>query len=131
MDGEIGIALTIPLFGVGKSGMTHDLAVHHLFLSERERTQRLREQLVPLHANRYLPRLRTKQWPRGADDVANVEQLEHRKRGVAELVATEIELNLPGIVGEMGKCRLTVPAPCDQSPRDAHRRPIVGAFDAR
>src|SRR5690349_11205738 len=58
------------------------------------------------------------------DDVANVEQLHVRER-VAEHVFLEVELHAATLVGEMRERGLSVTAPGDDAPGDAHRRPFL------
>ena len=48
---EVGVALPVPLLGVGEAGVADDLPVHHLLLAERQRAQRLGEQRHRLHAH--------------------------------------------------------------------------------
>ena len=101
--------------------MPHDLAVDDLFLSERQRAQRLREQLERLDAHGHLAGARAEQRPRHADDVAEVEMLDDRITIVAERVLPEVQLDAPRLIGEVRERRLAVRAPRHDATGDPHR----------
>jgi hypothetical protein len=125
VHGEIGVALAVALLRIGEAGVADELPVHHLLLAERQRPQRLREELHRFGANRDLARARPEERSADADDVADVEQVEQREAVVAEHVAPEIQLEAALLVGEVSERRLAVPALRDEPPRDAHGRSLL------
>jgi hypothetical protein len=46
MHRQVGVPLARTLLGVAERRIAHHLPVHHLLLAERQRTQRLRQQLT-------------------------------------------------------------------------------------
>jgi hypothetical protein len=54
VHGEVGVPLPVALLRIAEPRVAHDLAVDHLLLAERQRAQRLREQLHALGAHRDL-----------------------------------------------------------------------------
>src|SRR6059058_74727 len=93
MNGKICISLTIALFGIGEAGVPNDLSIDLLFLSERQWSERLRENLYAIDSHCHLTGARAKEWPVNPDDVAEVEVGEKRILRLAQLVFLEIELD--------------------------------------
>src|SRR5665647_1937473 len=115
MHRKIRIALTISLLWIGKTGVPNRLAIDNLFLSERQRPQRFREKLEALRPDSRLACTRAKQRAGHADDVAEIEMIEHAEFLVAELILSEVQLNAPGGISKMREHRLPVRAPRDDS----------------
>ena len=63
MHREVGVALAIALLRIREAGVPHRRAVDHLFLAERQRPQRLGEQLHLVDAHRDLAGARAEQRP--------------------------------------------------------------------
>src|SRR5215216_3321196 len=125
MNSQVRVALTIPLFRVTETGVADDLAVDRLLLSERERAKRLREHRDGVHAHSRFASPRTKHRPFRPNHVANVEQLETRKRILAEAVATKVELDAATHVGDVREDRLALATPRDDTARHAHHRSVT------
>src|SRR6185437_5984204 len=85
------------------------------------RAKRLGQQLERRHADRDFARARAEERTGDADDVAEVEQVQHQESLVAQLIAAQIQLNPASLIGEMRKCSLAMTAPGHQTPRDANR----------
>src|SRR5688572_2929603 len=101
--------------------MPNNFAVDYLFLAERERAQRLRQQLYMLHANRDLACTCAKKGAGYADDITDVEQLQLRKDLFAQLVPAEVELQATLRIGQMRKYGLAVRTPRHNAAGHAYR----------
>jgi hypothetical protein len=121
---EIGVPLSIPLLRVGEPRMTNGLSVDDFFLAERQRTQRLGQQLIIARAHGDFAGARPEQLALDAHDVADIEQLQHGERVVAQLVLPEIDLDASGVVRDVGERGLPVTPPCNQPARDPNRLPL-------
>ena len=122
MHGEIGVALAIPLLGIGESRMPHGHAVDDFFLAERQRPQRLREQL---DLGRRAPSLRRCACGTAGPITPTTSPMSNRSSDadtlVAQHVLLEVQLNATAVVGEVRERRLAVRAPRDDPAGDAHR----------
>ena len=125
VDGQVGVALPVPLLRVAEPGMSDDPPVDHLLLAERERPERLGEQLDRIDADRHLAGPRAEERPLDADHVADVDQRRERVPRVPELVLPEVELDAAALVPEVREGRLAVRAPRHRPARDADGRPLL------
>ena len=73
MHGEVGVALPIPLLGIGEPRVTNDLPVDLFLFSEWKWSQRLGQQLYSIDANCRFSRLRAEERSMHPDDVAEIE----------------------------------------------------------
>jgi hypothetical protein len=134
VHGEVRVALPVPLLRVAEARVPDDLAVDHLLLPERQRAQRLGQELRALHAHRRLPGPGPEQRPLHPDHVPDVHQrLQQLPRVVAEGVAAEVQLHAPVAVGEVRERGLPLRPPRREPPGDPHhgalrlgRRYVVG-----
>lgn len=99
VDGEIYVALTVALFGVGE-GVIH--VAFGVALDNRERTKGFGENGQRLNVDGYFAGARLEGEAPDADEVAQVEQLfddgiEHGRRavGLKEIVAAQVQLDAP------------------------------------
>jgi hypothetical protein len=125
MHREVRVTLTVSLLRIGESRVANGHAVHHLFLSKWQRTQRLGQQLHVHGAHRHFARSRTEKRPADADHVADVEVVQLRVGRIAQLVSAKVELDAPRVIGEMREGRFSVRAPRDNAAGNAHRVPFV------
>src|SRR4051812_45471554 len=124
MHGEIRVALAIPLLGIGESRVAYRHALDDFFLSERQRTERLCEQLHLDDTHGHLARARAKQRARHADHVADIEEAEDVVRRVTQHVLLEVQLYASTVVRGVRERGLAVRAPRHDAPRDAYRLPF-------
>ncbi len=110
MHREIGIPLAVALLRVAEAGMPDDVAVDRLFLAQRERPERLGQQLDRLDPDGRLTRPCPEDRPCDADYVAEVEAGEQVIR-ITQRVFAEVELDLATLIGEMRECGLAMSAP--------------------
>ena len=118
---QIDITPAVARLGVGKSVPL-----------VRQRPQRLHQQLKRLDPHRQLSGLGAKQQPARADDVAHVPALEGLV-GRSQAFGLQVELDLPGAVGNLGEARLAHDALEHQAPanRDTCRvgaQPLLAAL---
>src|SRR5688572_15303403 len=128
MHREIGVPLSIALLRVGETRVTHRLSVHDLLFSERQGSERFREQLIARRANRHLAGFRPERGALDPDDVADVDELERSERVIAEAILAKVDLDASRIIREMRKRGLAVPAPRHESSSYPHRRTFLHPF---
>jgi len=73
MNGKIGVALPIPLLGVGESRVPNDLSVYGFFLTVRQRPERFGEHLHRLHSDGDFTCSRAEERSRHTDHIADIE----------------------------------------------------------
>ena len=115
---KVEVALAVHLLGVGE-------AVPLL----GERPEGLGKKHARLNPHGHLAGLRLKERPPGADDVAEVELLEHGKGLVADDVLLQVDLDLALLVQQLGKLALAHVADRHEAARHGHRDRIVLAVD--
>src|SRR5690606_39430897 len=79
----------------------------HLLLAERQRPDRLREQLEVAHLHRHLAHARPEDAPLDTNPVADVEEVE-KGEAVAQVPAAEVELDATLAVRKVREQRLAV-----------------------
>ena len=91
----------------------------------RQGPQRLGQDAELLHSNSQLARLRSEESAGDADEIADFKQLDQCVPLFADDVAAELDLDLPGLVAQVGERRAAVAPPENQPARDAHLGVIV------
>ena len=104
---KIDIPLAIPHLGIGETTVLFPFGI---FLADRQRPQGFGQEFEFLHPDRDFLCPRAEQLAAHADEIAQVQQLEHVVDLFAERVTLEIQLHLAGPVPEMHECRLAVRA---------------------
>ncbi len=99
-----------------------------LLLSERQRSQGLRQQRHRFDAHGDLTGSRAEQRTGHSDHIAEVEQVDQREDVVAQIVATEVELNAGPLIGEMAEHRPAVRTPGYESTSDSDHLALLHAF---
>src|SRR5690606_2976839 len=125
--GQAGVALAVALLDVGEPVMDAALTRLgvHLLLAERQRPDRLREQLEVAHLHRHLAHARPEDAPLDTNPVADVEEVE-KGEAVAQVPAAEVELDATLAVREVREQRLAVRAQRDQPSAQADRTALPG-----
>jgi hypothetical protein len=104
-----------------------DDSVDDLFLTEGKRSQRLRKQLYFADLYSRLAGSRPKERSGNADEVTDIEVRQLLKHRIAELIATEVDLDLAYAVSEMAKDRFSVRSPSNDPTAKTHNRSFVGS----
>ena len=125
MHREIGVPLAVPLLRIRESRVANRYAIHDFLFPERQRPQRLRQQLHLGRPHRDFAGASAEQRASDSDHVADVEQVERRIRLVAQLVFLEVELNAAAVVGQVREGRLAVRTPGHDAAGNAHRLALV------
>src|SRR5690606_1748839 len=107
--GQVGLALAVARLDGGEPVMDAALTRlgAHLFLAERQRPDRVGEQLEGPHVHRHLAHARPEDAPLDTHPVADVEEVE-KGEAVAQVPAAEVELDAALAVREVREQRLAV-----------------------
>ncbi len=124
VHGEVGVALTCPLFGVTERGITHELTVDNLLLAQRQRTKGLGQQLHVRDLHGGLAGTRAHHGPAHPHPVAKIVLAELCEEGLADVVLAEVELHTAVHIGEMCKGGLPLTAPRHEASGHRHLGPL-------
>src|SRR5579864_8182165 len=124
MDGEISVALSIPLFRISESGVSDDHAVDGFFLSERQRPKRFCQHIDGVSADRDLAGASLEQGAIDPDEIADVKQLNNSESVLAQMILTKVQLDPSAFVRQVREHRLPVATPRHQTTGDTDSRSL-------